>query len=1054
MPVRPPGSTGSVPALPAEPRRSDTPAGAGPTPAGRLGEGFDPPEVSTVTGRRLALTPEVTPAPGVLTQQAYQREFVRLSQNPDTAAVLQAAGITDAAGLMRFGQQLLRLSSRGASARPGDVDLSALRARVPERALVDVLVGMAQCFPNANAAPLTDPDVALLIARGTPVDVAITASRTLHVVETGAAVAGGSIEAWRTLSPDQQETLKQAGRLAKAGQGREALDLLARSSKEFGRSPEFRTLAAQAAGLAAQALPDGVVKRLLSQPSLVAALLEPETVGDFKALLQGELQGPVRRLLLHDALRDGTIDVVCQDPQVAEALQRAGLNADLLKSAGRAAGPLLAAADAIRVKDWPAALEAFRQAVASGAYVSVELVGRMAQRLPEGLARTLLSNPAVLYQVLTNRSAQDALVALCTGDGPARVEAFGTLLRDRALRYSVLGAAAGDPAVVERLAVLGLTTQDLLDSGEAAVHLFDAAQAVARKDVGTALRELRDAFIAAPGITGRLVDVAIDHLPDAALAPLTALGITREDLKAGKGAAPALWAAGQYLSQRPPNVELALEALIAVVDLAPAVAGKLADAAFGLLPPNVQHQLEALGITRTELRESVRAAPGLIRAAKAFAAGQTREGLVQLRDAGAQAPQIIERSVAALAAKLPPGAAREVLLHPPLVRTLLTDASLHGALADLLSGTAEGAKRGLVAIGQNGSARTAAADALWKSDALRAGFEKLGFVSAADLAGAGRAFYSAIQVHDYAAAGQYGLAVQSFFDLTQDLPDAVTQRLARSLTETLHLPPGLADVVLHGGHAFSDPEIRRAFADAVSAWKAGDTKGFLRDLGRTGELLAVRQPSAATAFLNFMGNLPGGVGRFFQDPVLNEGLVRSGSVGEVFQAAQKLVDGDFEGAFRDMAESVGKLIGYGERLRIAGRQLPLGREGLELMARLAKQFVAALPEKVKLKIETKAAELAARAGGAAIPGGSLIAAAADGYDVYKELLRVPVDWIAVALKSSEVALDLAGTVGLGPVVAPARLVVGAVDTLHDLKRFVDDLEGFRRSFVFGPAPPP
>jgi hypothetical protein len=302
--------------------------------------------------------------------------------------------------------------------------------------------------------------------------------------------------------------------------------------------------------------------------------------------------------------------------------------------------------------------------------------------------------------------------------------------------------------------------------------------------------------------------------------------------------------------------------------------------------------------------------------------------------------------------------------------------------------------------------------------------------------------------------------MESGLNVINDLPEGLKHKIGDALTKTLHLPAGLSDMIIGGAEALQDPAVRQNLTNAVDAFSKHDVSGFISALGATGQSIADKHPDLATGFLDMMGKLPGSVGRFFGDHNVNEGLVKSGAIGEIFQATQKLATGDIVGALKDMMEGAGKVMGYGDHFKLEvpfwphkpSVTLPFGEEGMKLMGGLAKQFVSALPESVRTKIETKIAEAVAKAGGAAIPGGSIISAIGDGKDLIDDLGKDKKDWVDIGLKGAEVALDVAGTFpGLGAITGPLRGVVGTINVLHDAQNLISDVKAFGNEFAFGSA---
>jgi len=742
---------------------------------------------------------------------------------------------------------------------------------------------------------------------------------------------------------------------------------------------------------AAKALP-GMAKELLSNPQVREQVLAGgaaalDAVGK---LANGKALEGLSELAKNEKLRNAVADVAGKAQDVKAALAKVGLEPKDLLSLKDALPSVLDAARKVGEKDFPGALDSMRDALKQGGPLSEKMIGKFAEQLPDsmGLGKSILKDPAVIQELINNDEAFASAKNLFT---PGKeLEGIGGLLGNESLRNSVLDVVGKDPGVQAKLESVGLTADDLKQAGDAAPHLFEAGRALLgdSPDYKKALDELGQAAGAAPELLAKLGEKIVDKLPEP-----------------------------------------------------------------------MKQKLSGLGITPEHLKEAGAALPHLINAAESFAAGKPEDALKEIGQALKGSPEIVSTMISNVGEKLPDGLLKDVLTDKDLVKELVTNESLHGSIGQLLSGTPEGIKEGLRGISANEPAMTAVANSLWKNDGLRAQLEKVGFTSAQDLADAGGALDDVMTLKDALTANPPDVkaAIDAGLNVINDLPDGLKNKIGDKLTEKLKLPPGLSDMVLHGAEALKDPEVRQHLGAAVDAFSKGDVQGFITELGATGEKLATDHPELATGFLDMMGKLPGSVGRFFGDPELNKGLVESGAISEVFQATQKMASGDVMGALGDLMQGAGKVMGHGEHFKIEGPvfghpsvTLPFGAEGMEMMGRMAKQFVEALPESVRTKIETKIAETVARAGGSAIPGGSIISAIGDGVDLVQELSKDDKDWVSIGLKGAEVALDLAGTIpGLGAITGPLRGIVGTVDAIHDIGSMISDVQSFGNEFAFG-----
>jgi hypothetical protein len=809
-------------------------------------------------------------------------------------------------------------------------------------------------------------------------------------------------------------------------------------------------------GKAAAKLPEGLAKSVLADPKVIHEFVTSKDAQDSIAKLFGaktRLEG-LRELLGDDSLRDAALEAAGQDPEVSKRLAAAGLTADDLKQAGAAAPHLWDAVDELakgnfreglqelgaavqaapqlaeklagkvldklpqelkdrfaslgitaedlkastaalpdllnivdKLTDHPpdlrGALVALRDAAFDAPAITQKLLGKLAEQLPPGVAHSVLTDPAVLTELTTNKALWASVGKLLDSD--TRLDGVNELIRNDSARDAVLGALGDDPGVAEGLAKLGLDAADLVQAGRAAPNLLDAMKAAQSGDWQTAVREMAEVGKSAPDLVAKI---------------------------------------GAAIYER--------------------------------LPPNVRTALENLGVTSENIQEAGEALPHVLAAAEKFATGKPQEALVELGRALEDAPDLVATMVSKAAARLPDGPVKSILSDKALFETLIKDEKLHGALRGLLSGTPEGVRDGLRQLSADKETVGAVAQALWSDPKLSGALEKLGFVSAKDLADAGGALNDVLALKDSLDRGDWKGVVEGLGQLVTDLPEGLKRMVADKVAVALHLPPGLADVIIQGGEALTDPTIRKDLAQAVDAFKRGDVGGFVKALAQTGEALTVQFPDAAVGFLNLMGKLPGSVGRFFGNPELNEALVKSGTVTHVFGAVEKIAAGDIGGALAELGNAAGDLIGYGDKFNVnipfkGGVELPVGEKGLKAMAQLFGQFVEALPAKVKAKIVSAVASLTAKAGASIIPGGSLLGLIGDVPGLVGAIRADPKDALEIALKAAKVGVDVAGVIpGAAAITGPLGVAIGVIDFVHSAKDLIDDVEEFKKAFAFGP----
>ncbi|MBM7112376.1 hypothetical protein [Archangium primigenium] len=794
----------------------------------------------------------------------------------------------------------------------------------------------------------------------------------------------------KTLGEGAADVLDAVRELQPGGDTQKALESL---SHALEAAPDLAQgdVAKKLLDSAAKTLPD-MAKELLSNPQVREQVLAGGAAAlDAVGKLGGgqALEG-LASLAQNEKLRGAVAGVVGKSQELKAALDKVGLEPKDLLSLKDALPSVLDAAQKVGQKDFAGALDSMREALQQGGPLSEKMLGKLADQLPDsmGVGKRLLQDPAVINELIHNDEAFASAKDLFT-EGKT-LEGVSGLLANDSLRGAVLDVVGKEPAVQEKLASVGLSVDDLKQAGDAAPHLFEAGRALLEggPDIETALSELGQAADAAPELLAKL-------------------------------------------------------------------GGKIAEK----MPEPMKEKLSQLGITPEHLKEAGAALPHLVNAAQSFANGDLQAALASIGQALKGSPEIVSTMISTVGEKLPDGLLKDVLTDKALVKELVTNEDLHTSIGQLLSGTPEGLQEGLRGISANEPAMTAVADSLWKNEGLRTQLERVGFTSAQDLADAGGALDDVMTLKDALTGDPVDVkgAIDAGLNILNALPEGLKQRIGDALTDKLKLPPGLSDMVLNSAEAIQDPEVREHLSGAVQAFAAGNVQDFVSELGAVGQKLADDHKELATGFLDMMGKLPGSVGRFFGDPELNAALVESGAVSEVFQATQKLADGDIMGALGDLMAGAGKVMEYGDNFEINGPvfgkphvELPFGAEGMEMVGRMATQFVEALPESVKKELQTKIAETVARAGGSAIPGGSIISAIGDGIDLVDELGKDDKDWVAIGLKGAEVALDLAGTIpALGGITAPLRTIVGTIDAIHDIGSTISDASSFGNEFAFG-----
>jgi len=203
--------------------------------------------------------------------------------------------------------------------------------------------------------------------------------------------------------------------------------------------------------------------------------------------------------------------------------------------------------------------------------------------------------------------------------------------------------------------------------------------------------------------------------------------------------------------------------------------------------------------------------------------------------------------------------------------------------------------------------------------------------------------------------------------------------------------------------------------------------------------------------LDAMGGLPGGIGRLFQDPELNEAIVKSGSAGHLIQSARLLAEGKLEDAAGELYQAASSLLNYGEGTIEVPHfgKLPFTKDGLTMFAKLFGRFFDALPNGVKNKIE----EIIGRAVGSAVPIiGDLVTGAMD-VNAFIDAMKNG-DGVDQLLAGGQLVLDASNVLQVDkPFTEPLKFALGALQAVRSINDMADIVGNFQ-DVLFGTAQDP
>ncbi|MDP2271980.1 MAG: hypothetical protein Q8K32_14665 [Archangium sp.] len=954
--------------------------------------------------------------------------------------------------------------------------LADAATKAPELVAKAVVKAASGLEDGVAKAILTDPKVAAQLAKGSPDALRALANgdvaKALGSVATNKPLREAVIDAAFTDTKFASDMKELGLNAVELKEGADALPDVFKAVQAVAKNDipgalaALRNAAEKAPVLTAKItrgiadqLPAGPVKDLLSDAKLARQLItDPQFHGAVKQMLDGDVVGGLSNILRNETVRDGVLDVVAKNADVKQALQKVGLtNADL-KQAGAAAPHVLdamkqladgqpqqaleslgkagAAAPALLSKiggaifdklppalkegltklgvtaadikeaplalpdlvtagkkavkgDWKGAIDAVLDAGEKAPTLATKLIQNAGKALPDGLAKNLLTDPAVAASLAGDATLHDGINQLLDGK---LLDGASTLLHNDAARDAVLKVVANDPAVKKALEAVKLTPADLIEAGAASPHLLDAAR---------------------------------------------------------------------HLTAKPIKWQEALDSMGQAASAAPELLNKVGEAIYAQLPPSVQRRLEGLGLTPTMFKEAGQALPHLVNAAKAFAEGKPQDALKELGQVIGAAPELVTRAITTIAGKLPEGLARTLLTDPATVKNFLTDPDVKDVASKLLNGDVTGALRELgegLRTGSDSPLIHDIAAAIIKDPKLSAKLKEFGIESADDIVSMGAVIGDTFELIDDLANQRWGEAIKGLGAIAADLPDGLRTKIIDTLGDKMGLSPELRTVLSGVVDAMGDPEVRDAIGDAFAAFKSGNPADWIKGLANAGRVIADQSPDLAISFLDTLSHLPGSVGAFFSDHELNESLVKSGSVEHIFTAVEKLAEGDVVGAVKELGNAFGSLLTMGDHFEVGPygalgfnwgpKELPIGKEGLEAVGRLMKQFVEALPAPVKEFLEKKIASVVAKAGFRSIPVvGPAIGLVEDGVELFNDFKNGE-DGLTTAIDAASLVVNGASIFPPFQAAAqPLKVIIGIGEGLNETVQFVQEIQDFGEQFT-------
>jgi len=810
---------------------------------------------------------------------------------------------------------------------------------------------------------------------------------------------------------------------------------------------------------------DTVVKELASSPDLHAAILK---MTSDNTLLEGASE-----LLHNDSMRDAVLDVVAKDPKIATVLKKVGLDDPAqLKQAGAAAPHLLDAAIALgqQPPQWQQAVTALRAAGDAAPDLVKRAAAKIYQALPTNLQDKLKSlgiDGAKVEQIgAALPDLVDAAQSILSGHWPDAIDSVlkaGEAAPDLAtdLIKNLGNHLPDDPkfATVRKLltndtVARGLATdQDLHDSINMLLDgkvLEGASKLLHNDNVRNAVLEIVGQD---PQVAAALKKVGLD---------------TPAKIQEAGAAIPYLLDAGIAITHN--QWPQAVDDLGKAGTASPSILNAVSNALVAQMPDSFKNKLDELGLTTDDLKDVGAALPHVINAINQLGQQHYVQALQEIGQTMEAAPDLATKAIVALAKKIPESPKtqllRSMLTDPDLVKTLVSDKSLHASVAELFD--PDTLTEGLKGIANDTTAMSAVAKVLVKDPALMKRLAPLGIKTADDIVEMGPALGDALDLGDAIGQGKISVSIQAFAQLAKDLPtdtrDLVISKLTDTVLGKLHVSPALKELLSGSLEAMADPKVSAAIGDAIEAFGSGNPVAFIKSLAEAGKAMP---NDLKVGFLDSLSHLPGSVGAFFSNHSLNVGIVQSGAMNHFFNAVEKLAGGDMAGALDELGDAITSLIGYGKKIQLGPYHvgvhvpfvgfvghtfgpyhLPLSEEGLKLIGSMMTQFEKAMPPSVKTFIEEKASKAVASGGLKSIPEiGPAIGLAESGVSLAEDISGHK-GGITIALDVANIVVNGAGLIpGASEITGPLTTLLGVAQAVNSTVSFVHGIDNFGQQFT-------
>lgn len=749
------------------------------------------------------------------------------------------------------------------------------------------------------------------------------------------------------------------------------------------------------------------LKPLLLDEKLRQRMASPANFKAMGEIVTGSGEGRLRAwttLASDPQLKGALTEAIGADPEVQQWASTIGLKpADLLD--GKVGTQLVEIGRALREQDFAGAASKIGLIAKENPSISKSLITNLANKAKNPSLKTLINHEA-MQQHLGDPAVQQLLLSNFTaklGDQGVmeRVASLAKLAKLPGVDVAVRAAVAEDATVQRFCDKLGVTPASVFSKegqlDQALPHLMTLADATRAGDVPAALSALSAASKTVPfEMRVALAKRVAERAKSGALQSFLNDSSAVESLKN-----PAVVAElSRMTGSTDPAVYIdSLTKLAELPELRGAVMTAIAN------EPKIGDRIRALGIAPEKLQSlGGGLALPVLKATKLASEKKWSEAMGEIFAAAkgdnlTAARTLIKDAAPNWASKLPPDSIGAALLSDSTVVQSLVDAQ-----GVDLKGVFAGSQSGLNSVIGKPEVVNKITAAIWKSPMQRAAFEKFGFKTEADIAQAMPALPHLLSMSAAAASKDYQALLASAQPALEALPPNFSVPFAAALIDKLPAGPA-RDLFSASRDVLGDKTARRHLLDAVTAMNKKDGVAATKSISELALFVVNSNPQRGVALLNQFAKLPGGAGRLFANPELNEALVKTNTLQSFLAGATALAAGDLDTSLANFAKVRGLVTHENGKA--------------EYGAMLVKQVVEALPPKVKAEVGVQMGKMAVGASIGQIPAGvGLVSEALMlGWQIWQG------DGTSVALQLTNVAAAGAQTFGI-----PANAVVRPITT--------------------------